>query len=350
MKINRIDLLKIFEEVLPAISNKEIIEQSTSFIFKKNKLITYNDDICISHPIKNLNIIGVVKADEFYKILKKIDTKIISLEKVKNEIIIKAGKTEVGLILQDKIKVPINKIQNIEKWKTIPNNFLAALEFCRLACKRSSSSHSVLSYIHLRKNSIEASDGYKISSYKLSKKITSKSLLISISSVDELIKYKIKKYSITKNWIHFKTKNNTIFSCKIINEKYPNINKTINFEGKKVYLSKKLIKLIERAKIFSKSELKKEESIRLKIYKNKIKVFAETEIGWIKDPLTIKKINNQNILFEIKPEHLLLILKKLGSITCIYHNNKIKFEDKNWKLVIPIAIERKKKKHKKVNK
>jgi len=344
MKINRIELLKILEEVIPAITDKEVIEQSTSFIFKNNKIITYNDEICISHPIKNLNINGVIKADEFYKVLKRINSKKVSIKKLKNEIIIKSGKTQAGLVLQNKIKVPIDKIQKIKKWKSISKDFIKALKFSRLACKKSFSYHSVLSYIHIKNNFIEASDGYKISSYKLLKKISKESLLIPISVIDELLKYQIKKFSIIKNWIHFKTENNTIFSCKIANEKYPNINKIINFKGKKIYLSKKLINIIERAKIFSKSELKKEESIKLKIYKNEILVFAETEIGWIKDLLTIKKSNNKKIIFEINPEHLLLILKKLDNIICIYHNNKIKFEDKNWKLIIPIAIEIKKRK------
>ena len=49
------------------LANRELIEQSTSFAFMKNLVVTYNDEISITHPVEGLNLTGAIKADEFYK-------------------------------------------------------------------------------------------------------------------------------------------------------------------------------------------------------------------------------------------------------------------------------------------
>ena len=52
MKINRKELLDTLSIVSPGVSNKEMaIEQATTFAFLKDRVVTYNDEISISHPI-----------------------------------------------------------------------------------------------------------------------------------------------------------------------------------------------------------------------------------------------------------------------------------------------------------
>ena len=63
MQINRQNLQKALEIVKPGLSNKEIIEQTTSFAFIDGKVVTYNDEISICHPVEGLTLEGAVKAD-----------------------------------------------------------------------------------------------------------------------------------------------------------------------------------------------------------------------------------------------------------------------------------------------
>lgn len=337
MIIDRLKLLKALEAVKPGLANKEIIEQTNSFAFLKNKVVTYNDEISISHPIKNLNIEGVVKADELYKSLIKMKSDNINLKKQKNEIIVKSGTTKIGLILQKEIKLSLENIK-IKKWTKLPTDFLDGLKFCRLSCDKNSSV-SLLSCVHLsKKGSLQASNGYKVASFKLSEKVLNESILIPVSTINEVIKYDITKISVNKNWVHFKTRDKTIISSRIYSDSYPDIEKILNFKGTKLYLAENLSELIDKAKIFSKSDLQREDLITIEIKDNKINVSAKTEIGWIKDSLKIDRKNKKNISFQINPEYILMILTQLNSDSCIHSKNKIKFGSKNWELVIPISI------------
>ena len=69
--MKRIDLLKALEIVKPGLASKEIIQQTTSFAFIEGRVVTFNDEISISHPVPDLDIQGAVQADELYKFLKK---------------------------------------------------------------------------------------------------------------------------------------------------------------------------------------------------------------------------------------------------------------------------------------
>ncbi len=75
MKINKESFLKVLNMVAPALSEKAMIEGTDRFIFTGNKIVTYNDRICIfvpfkfdwkcSLPAKELKgIISAIKEDE----------------------------------------------------------------------------------------------------------------------------------------------------------------------------------------------------------------------------------------------------------------------------------------------
>ena len=66
--IKRAELKEALETVKPGLASKEIIEQSTSFAFMGDKVVTYNNKISMSHPVKGLDITGAVKADEMYQL------------------------------------------------------------------------------------------------------------------------------------------------------------------------------------------------------------------------------------------------------------------------------------------
>ena len=72
MKINKVELQEALEKVKPGLASRELIEQSTSFAFMGDRVVTYNDEISISHPVKNLDVTGAVKAQTLYAFLNKI--------------------------------------------------------------------------------------------------------------------------------------------------------------------------------------------------------------------------------------------------------------------------------------
>ena len=66
------DILQALTIVKPGLSSKDVIEQANSFAFIDGRIITYNDELSISHPIPGLAIEGAIKADVLYGLLSKI--------------------------------------------------------------------------------------------------------------------------------------------------------------------------------------------------------------------------------------------------------------------------------------
>ncbi len=71
MKVNKKELMTTLEGVLPGLSKKEITDQGNCFVFKDGKVITYNDEVAVFHPL-DLELEGAVKAEEFFAILKTV--------------------------------------------------------------------------------------------------------------------------------------------------------------------------------------------------------------------------------------------------------------------------------------
>ena len=91
MIINKTNLQTALEIVKPGLASKELIDQSTSFAFMGDRVVTYNDDISVSHPIEGLNITGAVKADKLYALLNKLKQEEIEVEICGGEILLKSG-------------------------------------------------------------------------------------------------------------------------------------------------------------------------------------------------------------------------------------------------------------------
>jgi len=333
MKVNKQELLYALEKVRPGLTGKEIIQQSNSFIFYKNRVYSYNENILISYPIKNLNFNGSIKGKELYEILNKFSEKTINISKLKNTLIINNKNIETGFFLQEKIDSNIHNLQKIDNWKKLSKNFIKGLQICNLAANK----NNILPYIHINNKNIEATNGYIIASYKLKNKLFNIPILLSSTIISNIINNTFNKIAYTKNnWLHFKNKEGLKISCKIYNDKFPKINNILLFKGEKIILPKNLCPTLERIIIFCKSDLQKEELMTFKINKNKIILSSKTEIGWIKEEIKIENINNLNISFQINPNYLLNILQNIENISCIYKENKIKFENKKYSIAIAI--------------
>ena len=88
MKINKSELLKALNIVKPGLASKDMLEQTTSFAFLNGRVITYNDELSLSCPLKEIEFEGAIQAAELYAFVSKIKKEEIDLEKKENEIIL----------------------------------------------------------------------------------------------------------------------------------------------------------------------------------------------------------------------------------------------------------------------
>ena len=330
MEINKNKLQEALAIVRPGLAKKEKnIEQSTSFAFIKGRVVTFNDEISLSHPIPELDIEGAVETDRLYQLLSKIKAETISLEQQKNQIIVSSGRSKAGLILQKEIKLPLDEeIKEKGKWSTLPKEFNHFLNFCIPSCSKKMTM-PILRCIHIDPEGIiESSDGHRITHCDLKEKIKVKDFLLPGENASHVVRLQpIKIADGNRGWIHFKNSEGTILSCRIQKEDFVDTTPHLHIKGERIIFPKSLPAILERAMIFSLNEELNQDNVSIILANKKLTVKAETTLGWFKESVSCK-YNKEEITFNITPYLLRDIIKetRTGSLS----DKTLTFQGEGW--------------------
>jgi len=225
MKINRIKFLSVLKQVMPGIeSDSVLLEGSDTFIFHDGFIHTYNDNISVSIPFPILDksnnpVSGAIKAKDFYNLLNRYSGDTITLIPKLDKWLLKSENAVAELTLLE--NTLIDKVKGLSdtknKYINIPEKFIEGISICLF-----SSNKSVLAGIFVENEIISSTDEIRINWYNMVTSINN-SFWITDEACKELVKLNnLKSISISDSWVHFKTEDKTIFSCKRLNqENYP---------------------------------------------------------------------------------------------------------------------------------
>lgn len=328
MLIKKSQLQNALAIVKPGLAGKEVIEQSTSFAFINGRVVTYNDDISLSHPVEGLEIEGAIESDKLYQFLTKVKKEEIDLEIEGNELIITAGKARAGLVLQTEIKLPLDdELGKKGKFKPLPELFLKFVAFC-LPSVSNVASKPILQCIHVNKNgTIESSDGYRITHCELpeGEEMPVETFLLPGKTCSNLLKLQPVSIAEGNGWVHFKTAEKTILSCRIYEGKFPETLKYLMVEGDEVTFPKTISEVLERAVIFSGPETN--EKIKVILENKRLKVTSNSNLGWFEETVNAR-FEGEKIQFLVNAGLLKDIIKETQTGTV--SNSKIVFKGEGW--------------------
>ena len=131
---------------------------------------------------------GAIRAETLYSFLNKTKENDIEIEQEESQIIIKAGKSKAGLVLEEEIRLPIEEVGEIGKWQDFPKQVLEAIKFCHPICSRDMS-RPLLTCVFVSGDSVKASNSYQIVKYRLDEKMKINNLLLPATAAAELVKY-----------------------------------------------------------------------------------------------------------------------------------------------------------------
>ncbi len=328
MQIKKSVLQNALEVTRSALANREIIEQSTSFVFTKGYIITYNDEISIRYPI-NLEIEGVIRSDKLYNLLSKIKKEDIDISySSKNEVEISSGRMKAGITIQPEIKIPLD-ILEVDGWKELPKNFVESIKFAIPFCGKDMS-RPLLTAIHVNKNGfVEASDSYCIVRYTLEKEMPVNTFLIPATAATEIVKINPTTIAFKeKGWIYFRSEDGIVIASRIFDEdKYFDVSSFLEVEGQQIIFPSNTLEVIERASVFAKRDFVLDEKIEMKFENKRLKIKSTSAEGWFEEELNIRySSESQSIV--IPPYLLRDILSK--TTKSIISKDRIKFEGENW--------------------
>lgn len=329
MKLKKADIEKALEIVKPGLSNNEIIEQSTSFAFRGDQVITYNDSISLSHQIKGLDITGAIRAEQLYEFLKRSKNDNIELIISENELKMKCGRAKAGLTFEAEVVLPLDKIDDKEGWEDIPEDFTDNLMFIRDMCSRDMS-RRVLTCVNVTNNFIESSDGFQIIRLYEEGSWPFGDTLIPGEVISDIHKIKPVKAARADNWVHFQNANGTELSCRILNDTYPDASDHFVVEGEKVIFPKSINEILDRAMVFTEKDHFMDEELEVRLEKNKLTVAGKNKHGWFEEVAPVK-YKGPGATFWITPSVLQSISTR--STSCVLGKEKIRFEGDNWEYI-----------------
>lgn len=323
------ELLNGLEIVKPGLSRSDVIDQATSFAFINGRVVTYNDEISVSHPVEGLEIEGAVKADVLYNFLKKVKNEEIKLEVDGEALLLTSGKSKAGISFDAEVSLPLEEISEKTKFKKLPTNFSDAVIMAAGACS-SLFSEPILTCVNITGNLVQASDGYRIMQVELSSEMPTKTFLFPAASALTALRLKPTKISEGNGWVHFKNDAGTEISCRTFEDTFPEISSRLKVKGVTITFPDNLLEVLERADVFSKRDSVLNEAVSITMDAKGVTINADSEFGWFKESIKHKH-EGEEVQFMISPYLLKGILRQTKEAKLA--TGKLKFMGENWQYV-----------------
>lgn len=308
MNVKRSELLVALREVKPGLATSEMIEQSTSFVFKDGRVVTYNDEIAASYPF-DLGFEGAVSARELMALLNKVKDSEIEMTADKGELLIKGKKIEAGITMQEEIHLPILTFTPAEGFYELPDKFLDGLKICLFSAAHESVS-PVLSNIHMKSSFIESCDNFRLTRFEMGED-SEDDILIPATAARHLVNTTVDSYGEEGGWMFFKhEKSEMVLATRIYDDEYPDLGAFLDVgeDASEVKLPQDLPEVLERSGIFASAEDRELDLVDVEVADNWIKVKSENDRGWIQEKIRAKT-KGADLYFSVNPSILRDILK-----------------------------------------
>lgn len=225
MLVNRKLFIDTLKSVDGGLAKREIAEQTTSFIFMNNRVTTYNDLVSVSAPLP-IGVNGVVSAKQLYALLRMTTGLDLDVWVEGSELVIKANTGMTARVdMTADVLLPIHEMPAIDddSWNRLDEGFVAKLAIC-LQTVSSNMAKPALCTVHWKGIALESTDNYQITRCNSNTSLQDGvEVLLPSSSASKLVRHNPAYYQLADGWIHFKSLDSVIFSCRVTNLPFPNL-------------------------------------------------------------------------------------------------------------------------------
>lgn len=319
MQIDRESLVNELESVSPGLSPRDLVEQSSCFVFVGGKVITYNDEVACFRDTC-LPIEGAVPAAPLKQILSRLaeDVLDVQVDKKENVLVLRGKSRRSGIRMEQEITLPYDVVDSPAEWHELPGVFCDAVDLVR-GCASKDGSKRALVCIHLTPDYLEACDDYQLSRYYVETGLT-KSILVYKNSMEFVSGLGVTEFGLTDSWIHFRNGQGLTISCRLSEEEYPNLDPILEVKGKKAELPPGLKDAADRANVFS-QENADNDQILVKLEAGRLRLRGEGITGY--------HIESKKFKYEGPPLSFMIPPNLLGELTerhtrCIISKDRLR--------------------------
>lgn len=323
MKLNRKELLAALEAVQPGIATKEIIEQSTAFVFCAGRVCAYNDLIAVSHPCPP-GFAGAVQSKELYALLSRLADDEIDVETKDNEMLVRGKRNKASITRQAEITLPLAEINAEKTWAPLPAGFAAALKFV-LFSAGNDMTKPWCTAAHVAGKIVETCDNFRLTRCTLAGRGVHIDALIPAAACAELVAYAPTHYCLDEQWAHFTNAEGTEFSCRLIADKFPDLQPFVDRKyAHKIDFHADTASILDRASVFL-GDKNVRPTVAVKIASGRMTITGRGSAGWFEETVRVDS-GKDAFEFSINPQALKDMLAMLKSCVLSEDGGVLKFE------------------------
>uniref|UniRef100_A0A6M3IQV9 DNA polymerase n=1 Tax=viral metagenome TaxID=1070528 RepID=A0A6M3IQV9_9ZZZZ len=322
MEIDKDTLIRNLESVSAGLSPREVIEQSSCFVFKDGQVQTFNDEICCT-AVCMMQVTGAVSAAPLLSLLKKIPDETITAEQTDSELVIMGKRRKAGLRMEKEILLPVDNVETPKDsgWQKLSETFADAIGVVCGSISNDQNRFS-LTCIHIHPEWIESCDGFQLTRCTMSTGVA-KSILVRGKAMRQVGQLGMIEFCETGSWIHFRNDSGLVLSVRKYVEEYPDLSGLLSIDGVKTELPKGIVEAAEIAEIFSADNVDQNQ-VSVELGRGRVRVKGESTSGWYSETRKMKE-SVQSVKFMIDPKLLKEIVKHP---TCEIQEGKAGTDDK----------------------
>lgn len=307
VRYEREDLLRKLEAVSPGIAVKEAVEQSSCFVFRGGRVVTFNDEIACSIEC-DLGFEGAVAAKPLLDLLSKMSETVIDIgvEEGATELLVKGKRRRAGITMEAEIALPVDTVEPPKKWRELGHDFADAIGVVQ-QCASKDTNNFHLTCIHITPECVEACDNFQIVRYPVETGLKA-NCLVKKDSIKHVTGLGMTEVSETTTWIHYRNPSGLMLSVRREVMDFEEIDHILEMDGTPTTLPGGLAEAVEKAEIFS-GENAENNVVEVALKAGKLRIRGTGASGYYEEVKDVKW-DGDPIRFNIAPKLLVAITAK----------------------------------------
>ena len=306
MLVNRDEFLQSLESASPGVATKDVIEQSTCFVFSDGFVTTFDDEICVRVPSKlPKDWSAAVPAKPLLEQLRRWKEDEIDVESAAGGLEVKGkGSRKAFFVAEKDITLPVEHVERPDwsKASKVEQEFGEAIKAVS-TCAKDRDENMNLCSISIHPDYVQACDNDQLARWKVKTGVSSfvlarKEALKHLPSLDPT------EFAETPGWLHWRNPAGVEFSVRktIPPEDFPDYGPFLNKEGEPVVLPKGLAEAADKAAVFT-SEDKDNDLVRVDLKPGRLRIRGQGPSGRYEECPKVN-YNGRELSFMVSPRLL----------------------------------------------
>lgn len=266
--INRVELLSALEVVAPALSPKDVLAQSASFIFRGGWVATFDNE-CYIRTRCNMpkDFKMAVFGKPLLETLRKLPDEKVDLEIDKGRLVVIGEKDEIEVQMSETILLPIGEVEKAAEWEKVHDEYGEAMKAAS-ACAGKDEGAYLNTMVQVCPDHVQGTDGFHLARYS-TKSIVSDSVLVRATSAKVVGRFTPIEMSESAHFLHYGSADGAVLSVRSVHNDWHDVDDLPELHGPQLVLPKALIASIDLTNIFA-AEYSEDIKVTVSIKKNEL--------------------------------------------------------------------------------